>query len=218
MYVLIYKKTLVVVAVDVEKDAVEKAIYTNGKFDVKVVGVGPVFAGVNTAFALATSNYDLIINIGIAGGFSDRVNIGSVVVASELVAADSGAEQDDIFLTMEDMNLGISRIQTPPILINGIYQQLKEHGFDVYTGPISTVSTVTGSSSTELKMRDRVKGIVAEAMEGFAVGLAASIKNIDMIEIRVISNQVGPRDTNKWKIKQSLDKITEVMKVIEVYL
>ena len=47
----------------------------------------------------------------------------------------------------------------------------------------------------------------AEAMEGFGVAEAAAAHRVPVLEIRAISNPVGPRDRAAWRIGQALDSL-----------
>ena len=67
-----------------------------------------------------------------------------------------------------------------------------------------TLSTVTGSAATADALAARVPGAAAEAMEGYGVAEAASRFGIPFIEIRAISNPVGPRDRAAWRIGDAL--------------
>nr|MYR40334.1 futalosine hydrolase [Streptomyces sp. SID4944] len=112
-------RVLVVTAVPVERDAVTRAfgggtevlalpgaeLHRTGAFDVLAGGVGPAAAAASTAFALASASpaaadpspYGLVVSAGIGGGFAPAAPLGSLVVASAIVAADLGAETPDGF-------------------------------------------------------------------------------------------------------------------------
>ena len=45
---------------------------------------------------------------------------------------------------------------------------------------------------------------VAEAMEGFGVATATARAGLPFAEIRAVSNPVGPRDREAWKIPDAL--------------
>ncbi|MNJ58166.1 Futalosine hydrolase [compost metagenome] len=47
-------------------------------------------------------------------------------------------------------------------------------------------------------------GAAAEAMEGYGVAIAAHNLQLPVLEIRAISNTVGPRQRELWKIKDAL--------------
>jgi futalosine hydrolase len=44
-------------------------------------------------------------------------------------------------------------------------------------------------------------------MEGYGVAIAAELHGLPVLEIRGISNAVGPRDRSAWRIKDALDAL-----------
>jgi len=60
----------------------------------------------------------------------------------------------------------------------------------------------------------RVPGAAAEAMEGFGVAVAAQNMGIPFLEIRAVSNPVGPRNRGAWKIEAALERLAEAGAVI----
>lgn len=212
------KRILVMVAVDVERLAVVKGIKGDDRFEVQICGVGPVSAAAKTATILAHHDYDLVISAGIAGGFSGRADIGSIVVSSEIISGDLGTETSEGFKYAEDIGLGSSRVIVDQPLAKNIVDHLSNSiQFPIHYGSILTLATVTSSSAVSEKLMAREREAVAEAMEGFGVALAAQDKGIPAIEIRAISNQVGPRDKNAWRIEEALISLEEAFaKLTEV--
>jgi len=104
-------RVLVMTAVTVEREAVERGLQGDSRFTVQLAGVGPIAAAAHTAAALATTEYDLVVSMGIAGGFVGQAAIGSIAVATECVAADLGAETPDGFLSLEELGFGFTRIE-----------------------------------------------------------------------------------------------------------
>jgi futalosine hydrolase len=209
------EKILIVTSVEAEKDAVLRGIGSVKGIEVAVVGVGIVSAAVQTAFLLSSSTYDLVINAGIAGGFKGKAGVESLVVSSEIIAADLGAETEDGFLNLEDLNLGQTCLNVDPTLSQTVTKASLERGLSVQTGAILTLSTVTGTAGTAEKLLNRFPHAVAEAMEGFGVAVAAMQKGVPVLEIRSISNEIGPRDRNAWKIKEALATLEEAGLVIK---
>ena len=196
---------LVMTAVAAERDAVLRGLHSDTRFDVLVAGVGPVAAAVNTAKVLATAGYGLVVSAGIGGGFPGRAEVGSLVVANEIVAADLGAETPEGFCGLDELGFGSARVQVDANLVNRITGALLAAKLPVNTGPVLTVSTVTGTAASAAKLAARVPGATAEAMEGFGVALAAFDRGLPVLEIRAISNMVGPRDRDAWRIKEALE-------------
>jgi len=207
-------RALIVTAVSVERDAVLKALNGDPRFDVLMGGVGPVAAAVNTTRALAAADYSLVINAGIAGGFPGKAEVGSLVVATEIVSADLGAETPEGFRSLDDLGFGSTRIRTEVGLVDKVASALRIAKLPVNIGPVLTVSTVTGTDDTTLELATRIEGATAEAMEGFGVGFAALDHKLPFLEIRSISNMVGPRDGSAWKIKEALVALEAACKVL----
>jgi len=207
-------RVLVVTAVSAERDAVVRALHRDPRFDVLVGGVGAVVAAVNTTKALVGAEYSLVISAGIGGGFPGRAEVGSLVVGTEIVAADLGAETSDGFNSLDELGFGMTRILTDANLAKCITKALQDAKLPVNTGPVLTVSTVTGTSETAIELAARINDASAEAMEGFGVGFAALDRGLPVLEIRAISNIVGPRDRSAWRIKEALDVLEAACEVL----
>ncbi|WP_100406178.1 futalosine hydrolase [Bacillus solitudinis] len=197
---------LIVTSVLAEKEAVLRGLGQVKGVQVEVVGVGIAAAAANTAVLLATATrpYNCVINAGIAGGFSGKATVGSLVVATEIVAADLGAETSEGFQSIEDLKLTKSRVRVEDRLVDSLVQRLTEKKLEISKGPILTLSTVTGTSTTAEELAIRVPGAVAEAMEGYGVAVAAEQAGIPVCEVRSISNMVGPRDREAWRLQEAL--------------
>ncbi|MEU8351332.1 futalosine hydrolase, partial [Streptomyces sp. NPDC048845] len=57
-------------------------------------------------------------------------------------------------------------------------------------------------------LAERHPGAAAEAMEGFGVAEAAAAHGVPVLEIRAVSNPVGPRDRAAWRIPDALAALT----------
>lgn len=202
------KVILVVTSVEAERQAILQGLKGDRRFDVVLGGVGSIAAGINTALALAEKEYRLVISAGIAGGFPNRAEVSSVVVASEIIVADLGVETLEGFATIESLGFGPNKVNTELTQGAKLIEALGNSGIPLHKGPILTVSTVTGTQDSANELLRRVPNAVAEAMEGFGVAYAAQTKGIPVIEVRAISNLVGPRDRAAWKIKEALEALT----------
>lgn len=212
-------RILIMTAVAVERDAVLRGLRNSDKFDVHLAGVGPASAAARTAFALAAADYGLVISAGIAGGFIGQAEIGSLVVASEIVSPELGAQTADGFLSLDELGFGSTRISVDAQLAAKVTEALQAAGLSVHLGPVLTVSTVTGTASFALDRAAQVPGAAAEGMEGFGVATAAEACGIPILEIRAISNPVGPRDREAWRIKDALEALEAASAILrEVHL
>ncbi|MFF3845873.1 futalosine hydrolase [Streptomyces sp. NPDC002328] len=220
-------------AVPVERDAVAPAFAGPGRevrlpgasllrmpagaltVDLLAAGVGPALAaastaGALTAAALDAAPYDLVVSAGIAGGFTPPTGapdesgapVGSLVVADEITAADLGAETADGFLPVTDLGFG-AVTHRPPV---GLVRQVSA-ATGARAGTVLTVSTVTGTAARAAALRARHPRALAEAMEGFGVAEAAAAHGTPVLEIRAVSNPVGPRDRAAWRIGDALNAL-----------
>ncbi|WP_232697827.1 futalosine hydrolase [Brevibacillus daliensis] len=211
-------RVLIVTSVAGERDAVMRGLQNSDRFDCIIGGVGPMAAAASTARALALSTYDLVICAGIAGGFIGRVEVGSLVVAKELIAADLGAETEDGFLSVDELGFGSARILADSDRASLVLQLLQEAKLPVTSGTILTLSTVTGSEKTADELANRYPKAVAEAMEGFGVATAARDFGVPVLEIRSISNSIGPRDREAWRIKEAMTALETAGSVLREVL
>lgn len=207
-------RILVVTAVPIERDAVLRGLQNDIRFDVLAGGVGPAAAAASTARALAATEYCLVVSAGIAGGFPGRAEVGTLVVANEIAAADLGVESPQGFSSLDELGFGSTRIQIDEGMVKRVSKALLTSGLQVNIGPVITVSTVTGTFASAEEMTVRVPGAAAEAMEGYGVAVASRDRDIPILEIRAISNLVGPRDRNAWRIKEALDLLQTASSVL----
>lgn len=202
---------LIVTSVEAEKQAILKSLGDDPRFQVETIGVGPMLAAAKTVELLMKDSYDVVINMGVAGGFPGVVKVGDIVVASEMIAADLGAESSAGFKPIEELGFGQSRFECEDKFTNRIVDKInRDTEVQAYLGSVLTKSTVTGTMETLDLMKKQVPNAAAEAMEGFGVGTAASLYNIPCFEIRTVSNLVGPRDRGSWKINEALVSLTIV--------
>ncbi|MGD8192049.1 futalosine hydrolase [Brevibacillus ginsengisoli] len=200
-------RVLVIVSVEAEKDAVLRGLDGDDRFDVRVGGVGIAAAAASTATALARAEYDLVVSMGIGGGFVDRAEVGSLVVANEIVAADLGAQTPEGFCSLDELGFGSIRVPLDQQLVTKVALAMRDRGLPVTTGSVLTVSTVTGTAATASELAGRVPGATVEAMEGYGVATAAHQFGVPVLEIRSISNPVGPRDRSAWRIPEALQRL-----------
>ncbi|MFE5709935.1 futalosine hydrolase [Streptomyces sp. NPDC056501] len=191
--------------------------------DLLVGGVGPAAVAAATGTALAYASladatartpYDLVVSAGIAGGFAPHAPIGTVVVSEAIVAADLGAETPDGYLAVEELGFGRSVHPVPHSLTGPLAAALRAAGRPHTVAPVLTVSTVTGTAGRTAELAGRHPAAAAEAMEGFGVAEAAAAYGVPVVEIRAVSNAVGPRDRSAWRIGEALDSLRQAFRAL----
>ncbi|MEU5676846.1 MULTISPECIES: futalosine hydrolase [Streptomyces] len=217
-------RVLVATAVPVERDAVAEAfpgaraqVTSPGITlhrpphgpDLLAAGVGPALAAASTAAALTAAALDgapyaLVVSAGIGGGFAPHAPVGSLVVADEITAADLGAETADGFLPVTELGFGTVTHLPPAGLVGAVAAATGARAGTVLTG-----STVTGTAERAALLRARHPRALAEGMEGFGVAEAAAAHGVPVLELRAVSNPVGPRDRAAWRIGDALAALTD---------
>ncbi|WP_310830648.1 futalosine hydrolase [Paenibacillus pedocola] len=207
-------RVLIVTAVTAEREAVLRGLGGSSRFEVIAAGAGTAAAAAGTAAALAAGTYGCVISAGIGGGFPGRAPVGSLAVASEMIAADLGAETPEGFRSAAELGFGSVSVPAASGTAEALAAALAAAGLMVSTGPVLTVSTATGTAGTAAALAARHPGAVAEAMEGHGVAVAAQRFGIAALELRAVSNPVGPRDRAAWRIPEALDALAAAAAIL----
>ena len=213
------ERVLIMTSVEAEAAAVRRGLKQGHRFEVVLSGVGPALAAARTAAALARAEacakpVSLVISAGIGGGFAGAAGVGSLAVASEIVCADLGAESPEGFLSLDELGFGTAHMPADRERSLRLAARLAEAGLTASFGPVITVSTVTGTAKTAAQRAGRVPGAAAEGMEGYGVAVAAAEFGLPAMEIRAISNPVGPRDRSAWRIQEALDVLEKASAIL----
>lgn len=185
-----------------------------GSADVIVAksGVGKAAAAMTVQFIADIFNPDAIINTGVAGGVSNDLSVGDVVVAEKLVQYDfdvtalgyakgymcTGANKNEPTIFMADKNLVEKFVETA----KDCYKSGKVHCGIIATGDIFMSDPVR---KKEINHQFNAKAV---EMEGAAIGQAASANNIPFVVVRVIS------DLADGQAAESLDNFEKEMAII----
>ncbi|MBD3008680.1 futalosine hydrolase [Streptomyces sp. 5-10] len=168
---------------------------------------GPVAAGPTTTATARPADAEPAATAPASTGSATTApaatpHLGSVVVADAIVAADLGAETPDGFAAVTDLGFGTVEHLPPAPLVAAVAEAT-----DAVRGTVLTVSTVTGSAERAAELLRRHPRAVAEAMEGFGVAEAAAAQSVPTLEVRTLSNAVGPRDRAAWRIWEALEAL-----------
>lgn len=159
---------------------------------------------VATAFALgrelATNQYDLAINLGIAGSFDRDIALGDVVEITEDTIAELGAEDDESFLPISQMGFGESHFKASKQL-SVVY---KEAALKQATA--ITVNMAHGNEASIKKIQQRLNPQI-ESMEGAAFFYACREAGVPCMQIRALSNYVEKRNRDAWQISLAVKNL-----------
>ena len=192
-------RVLLVVATQAEAENLERLGHT-----LSVCGVGAVNAALATAGALRGGAFDLAVSAGIGGAYpASGLTPGDLAVSSELVYGGLGALDGAHFLDLEALGLP---------LLPGVYNRLAAwdgardwaDSVGAACGPTLTLDTVTGSLERAREIEARFPGALIEGMEGAGVAHAARLVGVPALEVRGVSNPVGPRNRAAWRVREAL--------------
>jgi futalosine hydrolase len=179
--------------------------YAGHDLDVLTTGVGMVATAAWCSRALARTQYDLGLNLGVCGSFDRALEPGSVVhVVSDRIA-ELGAEDGDAFLTIHDLNL-LGKDEFP--LTNGQLANLHPPAnatlSDLPAVHGITVNTVHGSQRSIAAVAERFQPQV-ESMEGAAFMYVCLMHGLVFAQVRAVSNIVERRNRDAWKIATAIE-------------
>ena len=160
---------------------------------------------------IAEHKPDLVIQAGIAGCFDKNLALGSVVVIDKEYIADLGVSENNDWKDVFDMKL-VDTNEFPfadKQLINPHLDKLNV----LNTKPVMGI-TVNNISTDKNRIEQYLEKYhpVIESMEGAALHYVCLQLKVPFIQIRSISNMVGERDKQNWKIKEAISNLNDYLK------
>jgi futalosine hydrolase len=185
--------------------------YRNDKVDILITGMGMTPTAYYLGMQLPASNYDLVINAGICGSYSDALPIGTVINVTEECFCELGAENNDQLISLFD--LGLMDPDEPPyrsgkLLNNSTPKGSVLRGLRRVRG--ITSNTIHGHPETIRRIREQFNPDV-ESMEGAAFFFSCLTSGVPFHQIRAISNFVEERDKSKWDIPLALANLNSTL-------
>ena len=166
---------------------------------------------VNTTYhltkLLSKNTFDLAINIGIAGAFDRKLNIGEVLHITSDLFAEMGAEDDSSFLSL--IQLGLQTPKEFPFLWGELVPEqniISEQIADMQKVRAITVNKTHGKLSSILQTQN-LYNPQTESMEGAAFFFCCMNEKIPCVQIRSISNYVEKRNKENWNIPLALKNL-----------
>ncbi len=181
----------------------------------------------------------LVVNVGVCGALPRDEDAmlpnGSIVVGAASVYADEGVRSPTGYADMGTMGFpywpganvptggaggaggagsgGCAAIVADVELVERSRSVLAAAlGVGIVVGRIATVSTCSGTNAMATEIARRT-GAVAEAMEGAAIGHSlARLRGSSpgFLEVRIVSNTTGDRDTQVWDLKGALSVLSRL--------
>jgi futalosine hydrolase len=174
-------------------------------------GIGLAPTAYHTLKCLQAGHYDMAVNIGIAGSFTERLPVGSVCSVNKEYFGDCGIQTPKGFFTLFDEN--ILNENTFPFVNGALHAPVPSMSFIVGlpTATGVTVHTVSGELQRITELQSRFSPDI-ETMENAAFFYVCLQEKIPFVALRAISNRVEPRDKSKWNIPLALRNLGNVLK------
>ncbi len=186
----------------------------NKNVEVLICGAGTPVTMYHLTKKLLKNSYDLVIQAGIAGGFSKTIKRGEVVLIKQDAFADVGVEEKGEFKTI--FQLGFDDKNKFPFSNGWLINQNEI---------LETTHLKTANAVTINKLSDRKKQTLQitktfnadiESMEGAALHYICMQMNMPFLQMRSVSNKVGERNKKKWKLKKAIKNLNiQLIKLVQ---
>jgi futalosine hydrolase len=184
--------------------------------DILITGYGSVFMTYNLSKALQAFNYDLAINLGIAGSFDYFLELGFVVNVIQDQFGDIGFEDNDKFFTLGEMEL-LNEDSFP--FTGEVLRSLGNFEIEALESLIPvkavTINTLHSNHENIQKIRSRFNCEI-ETMSGAAFFYVCLMEKIPFIQLRAISYFIEIRKVDNWNLPLAIENLsTTVFEVLE---
>ncbi|HLR61087.1 MAG TPA: 5'-methylthioadenosine/S-adenosylhomocysteine nucleosidase [Lentibacillus sp.] len=156
-------------------------------------GIGKVNAAMATAILHERFNPSLVINTGSAGGFAAELNVGDIVISTEVV-------HHDVDVTA----FGYAYGQVPKMpamytadadLAAQAGQAVKQLGIDYQEGIIATSDSFMEDTAQVEAVREKFPAMIAAEMEAAAIAQVCYQYETPFVVIRALSDIAGKRSS-----------------------
>lgn len=176
---------------DVRKEKISNIEFFSGKIgDTDTViakcGVGKVFASICAQTMIMQFKPDIIVNIGVAGGLSENLHIGDIVIA------DSVAQHDMDTTALGDergflQEIGLVKIPADSRVLSVLEDACGYMGINYEVGTIASGDQFVSSEDKKQFIKDTFSAKACE-MEGAAIGQVCFVNKVPFGVLRAISD------------------------------
>ncbi len=187
-------------------------IYPN--IDILITGIGVPSTMYHLQKRLHQVDYDIIIQAGITGAFSDELNLAETVLVKQDTFGDLGTEEKDLFTPC--IASGLINPNEFPFADGWLINSTGIPKTSILKSVKAvTVNKVSDSIIQKQQLLDAFYPQI-ESMEGAALHYICLQEEIPFVQIRTVSNYVGERDKTKWKINEAFENLNdELLKLID---
>ncbi|MDP5254566.1 MULTISPECIES: 5'-methylthioadenosine/adenosylhomocysteine nucleosidase [unclassified Vibrio] len=184
-------------------------------------GIGKVAAAVGTSLLISEFQPDAIINTGSAGGFDPSLNLGDVVISTQVRHHD--ADVTAFGYQIGQMAGQPAAFDADQALIEWTEQALAtvSHPPHVVRGLICTGDQFVCSSEKQRWIRDQFPGVIAVEMEAAAIAQTCHQFSVPFVVVRAISDvadKASPMSFEEFlplAAKSSSEMVTTMLKQLQ---
>lgn len=198
--------TLVLVPTQFELEYLKSKLPQQSNVVVELCGFGPIVPAAQVMRLISTHQPNAVVLVGIAGSYSDKIEIGSAYLFHSVSCYGIGAGQGSQHVSAEEMGWSFldgesgDQISTTLQIGSESNEPLE----------LLTVCSASASLSDVNDRLEKFSKAVAEDMEGFAVAVACRLRSLPLSIIRGVSNRAGDRNKSNWEIESALDAASKL--------
>lgn len=149
-------------------------------------GIGKVAAAIGTTLLLQLTKPDLVINTGSAGGLDPSLNVGDILISTEV-------RHHDVDVTAFGYEIG--QLPANPVaflpnteLVEFAKKEAQRAGFNVVSGLICSGDAFINGAEKVEEIRQHFPNVVAVEMEAAAIAQVCHGFNVPFVVVRAVSD------------------------------
>lgn len=166
--------------------------------DISLMAMGVGVASTVMRLTQHAARFDLVLNVGLAGAYGQKLAVGQVVRVAHDVFADYGIDQRGTFVPLH--RSGIAAHAPQPMDCACV------EGMHLPVVRAITLGTCSGSKAL-IERNISLWNPDIETMEGAAVPFVCQQLGVQFVCLRAISNRVEPRNVEAWNIDLALSNL-----------
>ncbi len=202
---------------DKQYEIISSKKYTIGTFMGKkcvacLSGIGKVHAAMACQTMILKYSPDAIINTGVAGSLSDKIQIGDIIIGENVIQHDFDISAFENRTKGEIPGINSYKIPCSQNLIEKATLSSKKTNIPLHIGTILTGDQFINSKKILSNLKSTFGGLACE-MEGASIGQVCYINKIPFIIIRSISDNSDSSSHNDFKnnLKKSCQNVNDFM-------
>ncbi|MBQ7751669.1 MAG: 5'-methylthioadenosine/adenosylhomocysteine nucleosidase [Clostridia bacterium] len=179
---------------DVREEKISGITFVKGSFNgkdtvVAKCGIGKVFAAICTQTMIMAFKPEIIINIGVAGGLCEALNVGDIVIADSVVQHDMDTTplgEPRGYLS----EIGLVKIPADEKIYKTLLGATEKIGIKAVLGTVASGDIFVSDSGKKQFIKDVFSASACE-MEGASIGQVCYVNKVPFGVLRAISDSAN---------------------------